>query len=48
LGSFLMPAFSPDLFVQVLLLALVLGVVGGVYPAWRGSGLRPIEALHYE
>ena len=26
-------------------LALVMGIVGGIYPAWRASGLAPMEAI---
>ncbi len=47
-GGFLAPLYKPELFGQVLLLAAVLGVCGGFYPAWRAAGLRPIEALRYE
>jgi putative ABC transport system permease protein len=31
-----------------LLVSLVLGVLGGVYPAWRGAHMQPTAALRYE
>lgn len=39
--------FTPGLLVQALALAVVLGAVGGLYPAWRATRLRPVEALRY-
>ena len=40
--------FTPGLLAQALALALVLGAVGGLYPAWRATRMRPVEALRYE
>jgi ABC-type antimicrobial peptide transport system permease subunit len=48
LGSFLTPSYSPQLMLQAMGLALLLGGVGALYPAWRASNLSPIEALRYE
>jgi len=40
--------FSLGLFGQALITALALGAIGGTYPAWRASRMRPVEALRYE
>jgi putative ABC transport system permease protein len=39
---------SLQLFGLALVIALVLGVLGGLYPAYRGSRLHPSEALRHE
>jgi len=38
-------ALNTNLLLQVLVTALVMGVVGGAYPAWRATQLTPAEAL---
>ena len=40
--------YSVGLFGQALGTALALGILGGLYPAWWASSLRPVEALRYE
>jgi len=46
-GSFDL-AYTPQIFVQAVVVALVAGVLGGLYPAWRATRMRPVEALRYE
>jgi ABC-type lipoprotein release transport system permease subunit len=43
-----MATYSLNDLVRVLVMALGLGLVGGLLPAWRAVRLRPIAALHYE
>jgi ABC-type lipoprotein release transport system permease subunit len=47
-SSFAQASFGLMLFVQVFFTALILGALGGAYPSWRASLLRPVEALRYE
>lgn len=39
---------SPYLIVEGLLLAIMVGVISGVVPAYRASKLKPVDALRYD
>ncbi len=41
-------SITPEIIQQALFTVLILGFVGGAYPAWRASRMPPIEALRYE
>jgi ABC-type lipoprotein release transport system permease subunit len=48
LSGFVIARWDVAIFVRALLVALSLGLFGGLYPALRASGLQPVEALRYE
>jgi len=48
IAAYLQPIWEIDIFIRALSIALGLGVLGGLYPAWRATRLRPVEALRYE
>ncbi len=39
---------NPSLFAMAFLVAVGLGLLGGLYPAWRGSRMAPALALRTE
>lgn len=47
-GSILSAQWDTVIFARALMVALLLGVLGGLYPAYRATRLQPVEALQYE
>ena len=39
------PAITPEILVLAILLAVAVGTLGGLIPAWRASRMNPVEAL---
>jgi putative ABC transport system permease protein len=48
IGEALTPIWGWDIFVRSLLVAVTLGLIGGLYPAYRATQFEPVEALRYE
>ena len=43
-------SFTPayDWFVIAVVVGMLVGVLAGLYPAWRAARIDPIDALRYE
>ena len=48
LSGLISARWDVPMFVQAVGMALVVGIIAGLYPAWRASRLQPVEALRYE
>jgi putative ABC transport system permease protein len=48
IGGFLQPEVTPVLVLQAVALVLAVGALGGLYPAWRATRMRPMELLRGE
>jgi putative ABC transport system permease protein len=48
IGGALQPVWTLSVFVRAITIALLLGIIGGLLPAYRATRLQPVEALRYE
>ena len=47
-SQFVSATWNAQIFVTAFATAVMLGILGGLYPAWRAGQLEPAEALRYE
>jgi ABC-type lipoprotein release transport system permease subunit len=47
-GAMFTPQWELEIFIRAIAIALILGLIGGIYPAYRATRLQPVEALRYE
>jgi ABC-type antimicrobial peptide transport system permease subunit len=47
-SQFISATWNAQIFVTAFATAVMLGILGGLYPAWRAGELAPAEALRYE
>ena len=47
-SNFIQGDISPSVLVRGFLMAIFVGLAGGIYPAYRASCLLPVEGLRHE
>lgn len=47
-GGLLEPQYNPAIFVQAVIVAVAVALVGAAYPSFRAVRLTPMEALRHE
>ena len=47
-NGFLTGEIAPSVMLQGLGIAIIVGLLGGLYPAWRAARLLPTEAVRHE
>lgn len=48
MGAYFDVSWDFAVFLRAALIALILGLLGGAYPAFRATRLQPLEAIRYE
>jgi putative ABC transport system permease protein len=47
-GMTITPVLTPTVFLGALSFGIIVSVIFALYPAWRASRLKPVDALRYE